>query len=215
MRRFLTALAALACVAPLAFAQPHAAPKAAPKATPKSAATTAAAAAPQWRVNPAASLIRVTGHFDAAALVCDFPRWTADIRFDPANLAGSSARVVVDPTAVACVDPDQWGLSKTLQESGWFDTKRPQAPAANKQVVFQSTSFRTVGAGRYEAVGTLTAKGHTVPVTLPFALTITGAAADMTGALSIDRRSFGMTDQADEIPPAAAISVHVRAARAP
>ena len=216
MRRLLIALATLACVAPIALAQPKAAPKAAaPKAAAAKAPAVAPRAAPQWRANAATSLIRVTGHFDAAAIVCNFPRWTSDIRFDPANLPGSSVRVVVDPTAVACVDPDHWGLSATLQESGWFDTRRAAAPAANKQVIFQSTSFRAVGAGRYEAAGTLTAKGRAVPVTLPFTLTIAGANADMAGALTIDRTKFAMTDQGDEIAHAAAISVHVVATRAP
>ena len=210
MRRLLIALATLACVAPIALAQPEVAPKVAAAKTP-----TTARAAPQWRANAAASLIRVTGHFDAAAIVCTFPRWTSDIRFDPANLPGSSVRVVVDPTAVACVDPDHWGLSATLQESGWFDTRRAAAPAANKQAIFQSTSFRAVSAGRYEAVGMLTAKGRAVPVTLPFTLTITGANADMAGALNIDRTKFGMTDQDDEIAAAAGISVHLAATRAP
>ncbi|MEO0400758.1 MAG: cytochrome b/b6 domain-containing protein [Pseudomonadota bacterium] len=51
----------------------------------------------------------------------------------------------------------------------------------------------------YEAVGTLTIKDQTVPVTMPFGLSVNGNAASMVGGLTLDRRSFGIGDNmADE-----------------
>ncbi|MEP5632280.1 MAG: cytochrome b/b6 domain-containing protein [Tateyamaria sp.] len=51
----------------------------------------------------------------------------------------------------------------------------------------------------YEAVGTLTLKGQSIPVTLPFSLSTSGDTANMTGDTTLDRRSFGIGDNmADE-----------------
>ncbi|MEM7752845.1 MAG: cytochrome b/b6 domain-containing protein [Pseudomonadota bacterium] len=44
----------------------------------------------------------------------------------------------------------------------------------------------------YLASGTLTIKGAEVPVELPFSLTIEGDRAEMAGALTLDRRDFGI-----------------------
>ena len=44
----------------------------------------------------------------------------------------------------------------------------------------------------YIAKGSLTLRGQTKPITLPFALDITGDTAVMKGQTTIDRRDFGM-----------------------
>jgi len=44
----------------------------------------------------------------------------------------------------------------------------------------------------FVAEGTLSIKGNSVPVTLPFDLAIAGDTATMTGALTLDRRDFGI-----------------------
>ena len=46
----------------------------------------------------------------------------------------------------------------------------------------------------YEAVGTLTIKDQSVPLTLPFSLSVDGNRAEMRGDLTLDRRSFGVGD---------------------
>jgi polyisoprenoid-binding protein YceI len=42
------------------------------------------------------------------------------------------------------------------------------------------------------ATGTLSLRGHEVPVTLPFTLAIDGDMARATGQVTLDRRDFGM-----------------------
>ncbi|MEL6433730.1 MAG: YceI family protein [Pseudomonadota bacterium] len=59
----------------------------------------------------------------------------------------------------------------------------------------------------YEAVGTLTLKGASVPVTLPFDLLIEGNTAQASGTLNVDRRDFGI-GPADEGSVAAAVSIN-------
>lgn len=192
----------IAAMAAAAFAPALAQP--APKAT--AAKASAPVAAPQWRVDAANSTIGFASSADGTVFRGAFRRWTADIRFDPANLAGSSIRAVIDPASVFS------GLEardKTLQEADWFDSAR------NRQVVFQSTNIRAVSAGRYEAVGTLTVKGRATPVTLPFALAITGANADAQGALTLDRTRLGLgaAIPTDMVPAAVSATVRVKATR--
>jgi polyisoprenoid-binding protein YceI len=197
MRPAIVVLVAALAAGP-ALAQP--APKAA------TTATTAAATAPQWRVDPRASSLGFASSVDDTAFRGVFTRWTADIRFDPANLARSSIRVVVDPASASS------GLAerdRELQKPDWFDTGR------HRQVTFQSTSIRNVAAGRYEAAGTLTVKGRATPATLPFALTIAGTTADAQGALTLNRTTLGLgAGVATALVPAeTAVTFRVRASR--
>jgi len=194
--RQLIAVLALALAGPAVAAEPKAAP----------AARAAVRAAPEWRTNVAQSSIGFASSVEGAAFRGTFTRWSAAIRFDPANLAGSSVRVVIDPASANTGSADRDG---TLREADWFDTAR------HRSAVFEATTFRSTAAGRYEAVGTLTVKGKATPVTLPFTLAIAGANADMQAALSLDRTKLGLgaAMPASSIPAAVAVTIRVRAAR--
>ncbi|WP_299041133.1 cytochrome b/b6 domain-containing protein [uncultured Tateyamaria sp.] len=62
----------------------------------------------------------------------------------------------------------------------------------------------------YEAQGTLTIKGQSMPVTLPFGLSIDGDAASMRGGLTLDRRDFNVgATMADESSLKFAVEVNV------
>ncbi len=202
MKRWTVALLALV-VAP-ALAQP--APKGAQPAVTKAAPVVAA---PAWIVDQRASSIGFAGSMDGTGFRGSFSRWSAAIRFDPANLAGSSARVIVEPASVSSGDGSR---DATLREGDWFDTAR------NPQVVFQTSSFRSTGPNRYEAIGTLSVKGRAIPLTLPFTLTITGAQADMRASISLDRTRLGLGVQFDpggtQVAKAVAVNLVVKAARA-
>jgi polyisoprenoid-binding protein YceI len=198
MRWPIALVAALAAVTSSALAQP-----AAPKAAVQKAAVRTA---PEWRVNAAQSSIGFSSAMDSVAFRGVFTRWSAAIRFDPANLAGSSVRVSIDP---ASVNTGMAERDATLKETDWFDTARHRA------AVFESTTFRSTGPGRYEAVGVLTVKGRPTPVTLPFTLAITGADADMQGTVTLDRLRLGLgaAMPASSIPAAVGVTVRVRATR--
>ncbi|APX11145.1 cytochrome b/b6 domain-containing protein [Tateyamaria omphalii] len=69
----------------------------------------------------------------------------------------------------------------------------------------------------YEAQGTLTIKGQSVPVTLPFGLSVDGDTASMAGGLTLDRRDFNIGEtMADEssLMFAVAVDVSLTATRA-
>ncbi|MBS0386289.1 MAG: YceI family protein [Proteobacteria bacterium] len=188
-------------------------------ATATAATTTAAppATAPggvvSWRVNTAASSIGFSFVYQDpengdTTFNGAFGQWRADIRFDPNDLAHSSAVVVIQTgSAHDGVDIHDRGLPT----AEWFDA------AAHPTAEFRTTSIRRSGAG-YEAAGQLTIKGHVQPVTLPFTLSIDGDHARMAGHLSISRRDFDIgvhSDANDMISQNVTISVRVEASRAP
>ena len=208
MRALMFALALAVCAAPV-LAQPAQAPgKTGVAKTTAAARAIPVAPAAQWRVVPASSSIGFASSMEGTAFRGVFTRWSATIRFDPANLAGSSARVEVDPASANSGVADR---DLTLREADWFDTAR------HPRAVFQSTAIRHVSGKFYEADGSLTVKGRATPVLLRFALTINGDNAEMQGALTLDRVRLGLGGaiDTDMAPAAVAVSVRVRATRIP
>jgi cytochrome b561 len=191
-----------------ACAQPKATPAPATKVAP-AAQQKALAPAPAWSVDARNSAIEFSGTHAGAAFKGAFQKWRADIRFDPANLAGSSARVTIETATAKTKDGTQ---TSTLKSGEWFDAK------AHPNAVFQTTSFSALGANRYEAAGTVTIKGKAVPVTMPFTLAITGADATMTAALTLDRVALNMGMKSDPnaewVSRQIALAIRVRAKRA-
>ena len=145
-------------------------------------ATALAAPAPGWSVD-GASKLGFTGKMSGEAFNGVFRRWTAQIAFDPKNLAASKVAVTVDVASAATGDADR---DQALPTDDWFAVGRfPRA-------TFVTRSFNDLGGGRYQAVGDLTIRGVSHPVTLPFTLTIAGDTARVNGQLALNRAAFGV-----------------------
>ena len=142
-----------------------------------------AAPAPAWTVDKAASKVTFASSFDGAGFTGSFKTWDAAIRFDPANLAGSSVTATFNTASVATGDASR---DKALPGADWFSSKT--APNAT----FKATSFKSLGGNKYQAIGTLTIRGVTKPLTLPFTLVTTGDTAKMTSSIGINRLAFGV-----------------------
>jgi polyisoprenoid-binding protein YceI len=142
-----------------------------------------AAPAPPWTVDKAASSIHFSSSYEGTAFGGGFSRWDAAIRFDPANLAGSSVTATIDVASVATGDADR---------DQALPTDTLLAAAKFPRAVFAAHAFKALGADRYEAVGTLTLRGVTKPLTLPFTLAIKGREARMNAAVDLDRLAFGV-----------------------
>jgi polyisoprenoid-binding protein YceI len=153
-------------------------------------AIAAPAAATNWAVVPAQSSLTFSAKWNGADLEGRFPKFTAAIKFDPAKLAEARVDAVIDLSAATTADKQ---VNGSLPGSDWFDVKK--APTAR----FQAASFTQVKPGQYLAKGTLTMRGLSLPVSLPFTLAINGNTAVMTGQTVIDRRSFkiGMDSDAE------------------
>lgn len=181
-----------------------------PTAEPEAPATPGAPSA--WRVDTAASAINFTYVYSDESgevqMRGRFARWRADIRFDAENLPASSARVTIE---TASANTNAAYHNNTLPTAPWFNS------AAEPTATFTATDIRARGDG-YEARGNLTIRGQTRAVRLPFTLTINGDRAVMDGAVTIDRRDFGIGVDAegdDMIGKDVTINVHVEATRAP
>jgi polyisoprenoid-binding protein YceI len=150
----------------------------------------APAAANNWAVVPAQSSLTFSSKWNGADIEGRFPKFTAAITFDPAKLAEARVDAVIDLSAATTSDKT---VNGSLPGSDWFDVKK--APTAR----FQAASFTQVKPGQYVAKGTLTMRGLSVPVSLPFTLAFNGNTAVMTGQTVVDRRSFkiGMDSDAE------------------
>lgn len=166
-----------------------------------SALAAAPAAASQWAVVPAQSSLGFTATWNGDKVEGRFPKFTAAIRFDPARLAEAQVDVRIDLSAATTGDRT---VNASLPGADWFDVKT--TPTAR----FQSRSITQVKPGQYVAKGTLTLRGVSVPVSLPFTLAIAGDTATMTGQTVLDRRPFRIGTESDASGDWVAFQVPVR-----
>jgi len=147
--------------------------------------------AADWAADAAKSQIKFTGTQAGADFSGRFAHWDAKISFDPANVAAGHAEVGIDIASAATGDTQR---DEALPQPEWFDAKKyPQAK-------FEAKSFRALGGDRYEAVASLTIKGVTKDVTLPFTLQISGDQAHMLGHLDIERSTYNVGEGAWAAP---------------
>lgn len=168
----------------------------------------AAAPAPVWTVDKAASKIAFASSFGGQGFNGGFARWDAQIRFDPNNLAGSSAVVSIDTASAWSGDKDR---DAAMKEPNWFSAQ------AFPKATYRTTGFKALGGGKYQATGTLTLRGQTKPLTLPFTLVITGNQAKMTARVTVGRLAFGVGQnewkKTDVIPDPVTVTIAVTAKR--
>lgn len=141
--------------------------------------TPAPATANTWQVTE--GTLAFTVQQMGAAVAGSLPNWTAEITFDETPVDGRHGHVTVkiDTTTLTL-----GSVTEQAKATDFFDV------ANHPGAVFEADILPA--ASGYAAQGTLTLRGVTVPVVLPFTLTLEGDSAQMTGALQLDRRDFGM-----------------------
>jgi polyisoprenoid-binding protein YceI len=167
--------------------------------------------AAHWNVDPAKSRLGFTVQWSGQPYSGVFKSWKAKIDFDPADLAHSSAEVVIDVTSETSGDADTDEGVKGAQgfQASQFATAH-----------FSTTGFTHRGGNDYVANGNLTIRGISKAVTLPFTLTIAGNNAHMMGTTQVSRMDFGIGQGGDFAKPApvayqVAIKVDLTATKAP
>lgn len=157
--------------------------------TPAPAGTLQAGSATAWTVDQAVSSISFAGTHSGAPFTGKFNDWTADIRFDPADLAGSTAVVKVQTASAQTGDATKDGALKGAE---WFN------PAQFPEAFFEANEFVALGGNRYEARGTLRIKSTSQPVVLPFTFDEASGEATVSGQVSVDRTrlDLGMVSDA-------------------
>jgi polyisoprenoid-binding protein YceI len=143
--------------------------------------SSATADATAWQVDAAKSSLNFVVVWAKEPFTASFKKWSADIDFDPADLAHAKANVVIDIASLLSEDPvnDKYRNGPSGLDAAHFAQAR-----------FVTKSFRATTPGHYEATADLTIHGITKEVRLPFALTIMGNTAHMTGELTVSRVDF-------------------------
>jgi polyisoprenoid-binding protein YceI len=147
------------------------------------AAASVSARAATWTIDAAKSHLGFTGSQNGAPFQGHFGKFSGTIVFDPANPAAGHADVTIETGSAKTGDQQKDGA---LPGADWFAVGK--YPSAH----FVATGFRPNGSGAYEALGTLTIRNVTKPVTLPFTLAITGPEAKADGSLPLIRTNFGV-----------------------
>ena len=138
--------------------------------------------AADWKIRSGESAIRVSAVSSDVTVRGGFEEFDGSIAFDPGSATGQ-VRIQVKIASLVLVNP---GNTKRAQQAPWFDSAT--FPAA----VFKADAFKKQSTGNYTADGELTIRDVTMPLTLPFQLSVNGGEARMTGAVELARRDFGL-----------------------
>ncbi|AHD00876.1 cytochrome b/b6 domain-containing protein [Leisingera methylohalidivorans] len=110
-----------------------------------------------------------------------FGEWDAVISFEEPAAPGPAGNVEV---TVAIASLELGSVAGQAMGADYFDS-------ANFPTALFKADIEKLAEG-YQAAGTLTIKGQTVPVTLPFDLELEGNTAKMAGTLTLNRLDFGI-----------------------
>lgn len=131
-----------------------------------------------WIVLKDSSHVKFTGSQQGKAFTGEFQKYDVLINFKEDAVEEASVTATIDLASVSAGDKDRDGA---LPGKEWFDVKN------SPKAVFRSDDFIKTGESSYEARGTLSMKGKSQPLTLPFTLDITGSKAQMNGKITLDR----------------------------
>jgi polyisoprenoid-binding protein YceI len=118
-----------------------------------------------------------------------FTDWQGEVSFDPAHLEQSSI------TAQFTLSEAKTGnkmFDGTLPSADWFDVKN------HPKAAFQTTKITANAEGTYQAEGTLTLRGITLPVA--FSFTVSDLAVDpvlVKAQFEVDRLAYGIGKSSD------------------
>lgn len=139
--------------------------------------------ASDWQMDKSKSKLEFEATQGGTPFSGHFKEFKTDITLDPENLDGAKIRAVIQTASVATGAADRDGA---LPGRDWFNASNfPEA-------VFESETVRHEGGNNYVADGTLTIKGHTEPLSLPFALEIDGDTAHAKGSAVINRLDYNV-----------------------
>lgn len=135
-----------------------------------------------WIIDQAESSLTFSATMYGAAFEGTFKDFEGTIQFDPENLDAGSGIIRVVMANVMTGDKDR---DSNIGGSAFFDS------AAHPESILKIDRFTAsnMGAG-YDAHGTLTIKGVTVPVILPFTIEINDQIAVAKGEITLNRLDF-------------------------
>jgi polyisoprenoid-binding protein YceI len=142
-----------------------------------------ALAASQWSMQPKESKLTFVGEQAGAQFEGAFDKFTADISFDPKDLAASRFDVKIDTASVNTQDGER---DDAIKGADLFDVKR--FPSAR----YVADKFTDKGGNKYSATGKLTLRNVTKDVPIDFTFENKDGSAWLKGAAKIKRLDFGV-----------------------
>jgi polyisoprenoid-binding protein YceI len=146
-------------------------------------AAVVALAAAQWSMQPKESKLTFVGEQAGAQFEGSFDKFTADISFDPKNLAASRFDVKIDTASVNTQDGER---DDTIKSADLFDVKK--YPSAQ----YVADKFTDKGGNKYSATGKLTLRNVTKDVPIDFTFESKDGGAWLKGTAKIKRLDFGV-----------------------
>lgn len=143
----------------------------------------APAGAAEWRLDPARSTLMVEIDQGGQPVQAKFERFAGKIRFDPANLAGSSAEIDVDLTSFR---------SDNAQRDQMATAGEFLAAGGGAEAVYRAQAFVAEGSDHYRVQAELALKGVTRRVSHEATITIDGTRAHASGVVVLDRLDYGV-----------------------
>lgn len=141
------------------------------------------ALAADWVVQPAASTLGFSGTQTGTAFTGRFTQWTAQIAYDPAHPEAAHVRITVQTASAHTGDIQR---DEAMPGVDWFNA------SAMPQAVFDATGFTHLGGDKFTTTGTLTLRGVTRKLELPFTLDVAGGTATAKGSLTLARTDYGV-----------------------
>jgi Uncharacterized conserved protein len=142
-----------------------------------------ALAATQWTLQPKESKLTFVGIQADAQFESAFERFTADIKFDPKDLAGSCFEVKID---MASVDSQDSERDDTMKSDDLFAVK--QFPTAH----YVADKFIAKGGNKFTGAGKLTLRNVTREVPIEFTFEQKNGSAWLKGSAQLKRLDFGV-----------------------
>lgn len=112
-----------------------------------------------------------------------FPRFAAQLNFNPAQLDKSFANLDID---LSQIDAGSDEANAEVKSATWFNVR--DYPRAK----FVSSKITTQGNGKYLVTGTLTLKGKSREISAPLVVTTQGKQAVLDASLPLKRIDFGI-----------------------
>lgn len=140
------------------------------------------ALAKNWDIQPTESKLTFAGKQMGSTTRGEFTAYKGTINFNPNKPADAKIAVTVDVNSIKTPSPI---IAQYLLTEEWF------APKEYPDATFVVDSVKAEG-DDFVAIGKLTLRGQTVPVTLPFEFTTDGHTATVQGKTTLKRTAFGI-----------------------
>jgi polyisoprenoid-binding protein YceI len=146
-----------------------------------------ALAAAQWTLQPKESKLTFVATQAGAEFEGAFKSFTADIRFDPQDLAGSRFDVKID---MASVDSQDSERDDTIKSDDLFAVK--QFPSAHYVADKFTVQGNNKGGNTFTGTGKLTLRNATREVPIEFTFEQKNGSAWLKGSAQLKRLDFGV-----------------------